>query len=63
MTADFFSAWNLFHICHIPNSFYTRMMLEEDERPPNKRSHAYLQRMWILLTDPSCNSCSPQMTI
>ena len=37
----FFSAWNLYHICHIANSFYRRMMHEEDERPPNENSHAY----------------------
>ena len=40
MAADF-SAWNLYHICHITNSFYIRMMHEEGERPPNKKSHAY----------------------
>ena len=37
----FFSAWNLYHICHITNSFYRRMMHEEDERPPSEKSHAY----------------------
>ena len=37
----FFSAWNLYYICHITNSFYRRMMHEEDERPPNEKSHAY----------------------
>ena len=37
----FFSAWTLYHNCHITNSFYRRMMHEEDERPPNKKSHAY----------------------
>ena len=37
----FFSAWNLYHICHITNSFYRRMMHEEEERPPNEKSHAY----------------------
>ena len=36
-----FSAWTLYHNCHITNSFYRRMMHEEDERPPNKKSHAY----------------------
>ena len=36
-----FSAWNLYHICHITNSFYRRMMHEEDERSPNEKSHAY----------------------
>ena len=37
----FISAWNLYHICHITNSFYRRMMHGEGERPPNERSHAY----------------------
>ena len=38
----FFSAWNPYHICHITNRFYRRMMMhEEDERPPNQKSHAY----------------------
>ena len=36
-----FSALNLDHICHIVNSFYRRMMHEEDERPPNENLHAY----------------------
>ena len=38
MAAAFFSAY---HICHITNRFYRRMMHEEDERPPNDKSHAY----------------------
>ena len=37
----FFSAWNLYHICHITNSFYRRMIHEEDGTPPNEKSHAY----------------------
>ena len=37
MAAHFFSAWNLYHICYITNSFYMRMMHEEDERPPNEK--------------------------
>ena len=37
----FFSAWNLYQICHITNSFYRRMMHEEDKRPPNEKLHAY----------------------
>ena len=37
----FFSAWNLYYICHITNSFYRRMVHKEDERPPNEKSHAY----------------------
>ena len=41
MAADLLSAWNRYHICHITNSFYRRMMHEEDERPQNKKSHAY----------------------
>ena len=41
MAADFFSAWNLYHISHITNSFYRRMIHEEDERPPNEKSLAY----------------------
>ena len=36
-----FSVWNLYHICRITNSFYRRMMHEEDERPPNLKTHAY----------------------
>ena len=36
-----FSAWNLYHICHITNSFYMRMMHEEGKRPPNDKSNAY----------------------
>ena len=36
-----FSAWNLYHICHITNSFYRRKMHEKDERPPNENSHPY----------------------
>ena len=37
----FFSAWNLYYICHITNSFYRRMVRKEDERPPNEKSYAY----------------------
>ena len=40
MAADFFQH-EIYHICYITNSFYRRMMHEEDERPPNKKSHAY----------------------
>ena len=36
-----FSTWNLYHTRHITNSFYRRMMHEEDEWPPNEKSHAY----------------------
>ena len=36
-----FSAWNFYHICHIANSFYRRMMHEVDERPPHEKSHTY----------------------
>ena len=53
----FFSAWNLYHSCHTTNSFYRRMMHEEDVRPP------HMLIMSFLLTDPSCNSCSPQLPI
>ena len=42
-------------------------MHEEDLRPQNEKSHAYhlvsLTTDVILLTDPSCDSCSPQMPI
>ena len=63
-----FSAWNLYHICHKTNRFYRRMVHEEDERPPNKKSHAYHFSITyngcdFLLTDPFCNSCSPQMPL
>ena len=37
----FFSAWKLYHICHITNVFYRRMMHEEDERPPHEKLHPY----------------------
>ena len=37
----FFSAWNLYHICHITNIFYRRMMQEEDEKPLNEKSQTY----------------------
>ena len=37
----FRSAWNLYHTCHITNTFYRHMMHVEDERPPNGKSHAY----------------------
>ena len=43
-------------------------MHEEDVRPPNEKSHDYHLSITyngceILLTDPACNSCSPQMPI
>ena len=37
----FSSASNLYHICHITNSFFRPMMHEEDERPTNEKSFAY----------------------
>ena len=37
----FFSAWILYHICRVTNSFYRRVMHNEDERPRNEKSHAY----------------------
>ena len=44
------------------------MMYEEDVRPPNEKSHAYHLALVttvviFFFTDPSCNSCSPQMPI
>ena len=37
----FFSAWILYHICPVTNSFYRRVMHNEDERPRTEKSHAY----------------------
>ena len=37
----FISACNLYLIGHISNSFYRRVMHEEDVRPLNEKSHAY----------------------
>ena len=51
----FFSAWNLYHVCHIINSFYRRMMHEEDERPPNEKSPAY--HFSITCTYNGCDFC------
>ena len=48
MAADF-SAWNLYHICHTTNSFYRRMMHEEDVRPSNEKAYAY--HLALLTTD------------
>ena len=66
MAVDFLAS-NLYHISDTTNSFYRRMMHEEDVRPPNEKSHAYhlalLTTDVILLTDHSCNSCSPQKHI
>ena len=49
----FFSAWNLYHICHITDSFSRRMMHVEDVRPPNEKSHAY----HLSITSNWCEFC------
>ena len=59
MAADFFFQ----HEISITNSFYRRMMHEEDERPPNEKPHAYDFSMTYNGCDFCCNSCSPQMPI
>ena len=45
----FFSAWNLYYICHTTNSFHRRIMHDEDVSPPNEKSHAY--HLALLTTD------------
>ena len=40
MVADFFSMKSLSHLSH-NQLLYRRMMHEENERPPNEKSHAY----------------------
>ena len=52
MAADFL-AWNLYHICHIVNGFYRRMMHAEDKRPPNEKLHAY----YFSITYNGCDFC------
>ena len=57
----FFSAWNLYHIRHITNSFYGRMMHEKEECPPNEKSHAY----HFSITYNGCDFCllTPSATL
>ena len=52
MAADFFSMESLSHLSQ-NQYFHRRMMHEEDERPPNDKSHAY----HFSFTDNGCDFC------